>query len=125
MFKLSGKRPRDLGATGGKFNAAPTWKPNWVSSQVDKSDKHYIEPLKGSIAQVAKVVKDSPRTVIVEQKPDYLYAEFSTALMGYTDDVEFVSAGGALHVRSSSRLGIRDFDVNRKRVESIRAKLGS
>ena len=64
-----------------------------------------------------------PRAKIVEQKGTYLYAEFSTALMGFTDDVEFLADGKGLQVRSSSRLGIRDFNVNRKRVEALRAQL--
>ena len=123
MFKFSGTRPGDLGVKDGKFTAARTWKPNWVSSQVDSADKHYVAPLNGSIAQVAKAVKGMPRVVVVTERPDYLYAEFSTPLMGYTDDVEFVAAGKAVHVRSSSRLGIRDFNVNRKRIEALRAKL--
>ena len=124
MFKFAGKRPRDLGVKDGRFTAAKTWKPNWVNSQIEQTDAHYIAPLKGSIAGVAKVVKGMERAVIVEQKDNYLYAEFSTPLMGYTDDVEFASDGKVVHVRSSSRLGIRDFDVNRKRVEAIRAALG-
>jgi uncharacterized protein (DUF1499 family) len=124
MFKFSGRRPRDLGVKDGKFSAARTWKPNWVSSQVDPGDAHYVAPLKGSLAQVAKIVQGMPRVAIVEQKPDYLYAEFSTPLMGYTDDVEFFGDGKQVQVRSSSRLGVRDFDVNRKRVEAIRAALG-
>ena len=125
MLKLTGRRPRDLGVKDGKFTAARTWKPNWVHSQVDAGDPHYIAPLKGSIAQVAKAIKGMPRVEIVEQKPDYLYAEFSTALMGFTDDVEFFASGDTVHVRSSSRLGVRDFDVNRKRVEAIRGALGT
>jgi uncharacterized protein (DUF1499 family) len=129
MFKFSGRRPKDLGATGGKFTAAPTWKPNWVSSQVEASDKHYIAPLKGgadakaALQKLTKVVEGYPRANIVERKDGYLYAEFSTPLMGFTDDVEFVAAGNVIHARSSSRLGIRDFDVNRKRIEAIRAQL--
>jgi uncharacterized protein (DUF1499 family) len=125
MFKFTGKRPRDLGVKDGTFTARRTWKPNWVSSQVDPADPHYVAPLKGSIAQVARIVKGLPRARIVEQKDGYLCAEFSTALMGYVDDVEFVADGKALHVRSSSRLGVRDFNVNRKRVEAIRAALES
>lgn len=130
MFKFSGRRPQDLGAANGKFKAAPSWKPNWVSSQVEASDAHYIAPLKftgdakAAMQRLASLVKSFPRAKIVEQKDGYLYAEFSTALMGYTDDVEFLAAGDAIHVRSSSRLGIRDFDVNRKRVEALRAGFG-
>ena len=130
MFKLRGRRPRDLGVRDGKFTAARSWKPNWVSSQVDAGDPHYIAPLRvagdaaAAIKRVAQAVGAQPRTQVVEQKGGYLYAEFSTALMGFTDDVEFHADGKVVHVRSSSRLGIRDFDVNRKRVEAIRAALG-
>lgn len=129
MFKFSGKRPADLGVREGRFTAATTWKPNWVSSQVDAGDSHYVAPIKAAgdpaaVAQrVAKVVAARARASIVEHKGAYLRAEFSTALMGFTDDVEFYADGKVLHVRSSSRLGIRDFDVNRKRVESLRRQL--
>jgi uncharacterized protein (DUF1499 family) len=129
MFKLTGKRPGDLGVRDGKFTAAHSWKPNWVSSQVESGDSHYVAPIKaagegaGVVQRLAKVISAQPRAKIVEQKGAYLYAEFSTPLMGYTDDVEFYADGKALQVRSSSRLGIRDFNVNRKRIEALRAQL--
>jgi uncharacterized protein (DUF1499 family) len=126
MFKFSGKRPKDLGVRDGRFTAAQTWKPNWVSSQVDAGDSHYVAPIKAgsdAMARLAGVIGRYPRARVVEQKGNYLYAEFSTALMGYTDDVEFHFDGKAVQVRSSSRLGIRDFNVNRKRVEELRAQL--
>ena len=129
MFKLSGKRPSDLGVKDGKFTAAPSWKPNWVSSQAAAGDSHYIAPIKAAgdpaaaVQRAAKLITAQPRTRIVEHKGAYLHAEFSTALMGYTDDVELFADGKVLHVRSSSRLGVRDFNVNRKRVEALRAQL--
>ena len=129
MFKFTGKRPADLGVRDGKFTAARTWKPNWVSSQAAADDKHYVAPIKlggdagAAMQRVAKAVGALPRAKIVEHKGPYLYAEFSTALMGYTDDVEFFADGKVVHVRSSSRLGVRDFNVNRKRVETLRAQL--
>lgn len=129
MFKFSGRRPKDLGIRDGRFTAAPTWKPNWVSSQADPKDPHYIAPIKAAgdpaaVAQrVAAAVAQQPRAKVVEHKGPYVCAEFSTALMGYTDDVEFHADGKAVQVRSSSRLGIRDFNVNRKRVEALRALL--
>lgn len=128
MFKFSGKRPRDLGVKDGRFSAAATWKPNWVSSQVDAGDAHYVAPLKAArdaraaMQKVARIVQAHPRARIVEQKDGYLYAEFSTPLMGYVDDVEFHADDKLIHARSSSRLGIRDFNVNRKRIEAIRAE---
>lgn len=126
MFKFTGKRPSDLGVREGRFTAATSWKPNWVSSQVEAGDSHYIAPIKAgadAMARLAKIVGATPRAKIIEHKGNYLYAEYSTPLMGYTDDVEFYADGKALQVRSSSRLGIRDFNVNRKRIEALRAKL--
>ena len=129
MFKFSGRRPKDLGVRDGRFTAAPTWKPNWVSSQADPKDSHYIAPIKAggdpaAVAQrVAALAAAQPRAKVVGHKGAYVHAEFSTPLMGYTDDVEFYADGKVLHVRSSSRLGIRDFNVNRKRVEALRAQL--
>jgi uncharacterized protein (DUF1499 family) len=43
--------------------------------------------------------------------------------MRYVDDVElyYDERAGLVHVRSASRLGRRDFGVNRKRVEALRA----
>jgi uncharacterized protein (DUF1499 family) len=128
MFKFTGTRPRDLGVTNGRFGAAATWKPNWVSSQVDAGDKHHIAPLKAggdakaAMQRLAKVVESSPRAKVVDRKDGYLYAEFSTPLMGFTDDVECTAAGDVIHVRSSSRLGIRDLGVNRNRIEAIRRR---
>ena len=129
MFKFSGRRPANLGVKDGKFTAPASWKPNWVSSQVDSPDPHFIAPIKVSgdaksvIARVAKLIESLSRARIIQQDGSYLYAEFSTALMGYVDDVEIFADGQKLQVRSSSRLGVRDFDVNRKRVEAIRKAL--
>lgn len=129
MFKFSGRRPRDLGVHDGRFTAATSWKPNWVSSQVASGDSHYVAPIKAAgdpaavVQRAAKTIAARPRAKVVEHKGAYLHAEFSTPLMGYTDDVELFADGKVLHVRSSSRLGVRDFDVNRKRVESLRAQL--
>ena len=68
-----------------------------------------------------------PRTSIVEERADYLYAEFASRLLGFVDDVEFYFPPNEriIHVRSASRLGHSDFGVNRKRIEDIRAKLAA
>lgn len=56
---------------------------------------------------------------------DYLYAQFTTRWLGFMDDVEFWldRRAGVIHVRSASRLGRRDFGVNRARVEALRAEV--
>lgn len=66
-----------------------------------------------------------PRARVVKAETGYLYAEFTSKLMGFVDDTEFYldARAGVIHVRSASRLGRRDFDVNRERIEHIRAQL--
>ena len=118
---FSWKRPGNLGVREGRL--APCKRsPNCVSSQADPSDlEHYIAPIHGSMAAARKALESLPRTTIVEARGDYLYAEFRSALLRYVDDVEFFFDGQVIHVRSCSRLGRRDFGVNRKRVEALRA----
>ena len=129
MGILSGKRPADLGVRNGKLKAAPS-SPNAVSSQAS-GGYHQIAPLacKGSQEQAMKalkaIVESTPNARSGEMRPDYLYAEYTSALMGFVDDVEFYfpPGGNIIHVRSASRLGHSDFGVNRKRIETIRARL--
>jgi uncharacterized protein (DUF1499 family) len=117
---FSWKRPDNLGVRDGRL--APCKRsPNCVSSQADPSDReHYIAPIRGSMAAARKAVSSLPRTTIVKEEKNYLYAEFRTKLVQYVDDVEFFFDGSVLQVRSCSRLGRRDFGVNRKRVEALR-----
>ncbi len=118
---LSWKRPDDLGVRDGLL--APCKRsPNCVSSQASPADReHYIAPIHGTLAAVKRAVQSMPRTTLIAEEEGYLYAEFRTPLLRYVDDVEFYFDGSVVHVRSCSRLGRRDFGVNRKRVEAIRA----
>jgi uncharacterized protein (DUF1499 family) len=136
---FAGRMPADLGVRDGRLKP-PSRTENSVSSQADlwpdAPQKAYarIAPLplpggdaKAAIARIAAVVEDLPGARIVEQRDDYLYAQFTTALMRYVDDVEFWvdPAAGVVQVRSASRLGSKDFGVNRARIESIRARLAA
>jgi uncharacterized protein (DUF1499 family) len=95
--------------------------PNCVSSQANPADReHYIAPIHGTMDAVRRAVEAIPRTRIIEKGETYLYAEFRTRLMGFVDDVEFLFDGRVIQVRSCSRLGRRDFGVNRRRVEALR-----
>lgn len=118
---FSWKRPDNLGVRDGRL--APCKRsPNCVSSQADPSDReHHIAPIRGSIAAARSVIESLPRTQVIRAEKNYLYAEFRTRLLRYIDDVELYFDGQVLQVRSCSRLGRRDFGVNRKRVEALRA----
>lgn len=130
---FSGSRPNNLGVKDGKLAACPA-SPNCVSSQAADGDaEHKIAPLSfttdpaNAMTQLVNVVKNMERTQIIESRDDYLYAEFSTRLMGFIDDVEFYldPAAKVIHVRSASRLGQSDLGLNRKRVEEIRQKFSA
>lgn len=128
---FSGKRPDNLGVKQGRL--APCGRRlNCVSSQADPGDaQRYVAPIpfKGSavdaLAAVRHAVESLQRATVVRHEGNYLHAEFRSRLMGYVDDVEFTydDKAAVLHLRSASRLGRRDFDVNRKRVEALRARI--
>ena len=127
-----GSPPANLGFNAGKF-APPGGKPNCVSSTTEKSDQqHYIAPLSytgtgvEAWRKLTAIINATPRATVITANGNYIYAEFKSAGMGYVDDVEFAldEKSGVIQVRSASRLGIRDFDMNRNRVEAVRAQLG-
>ena len=126
---FSGTRPDNLGVKDGRF-APCTTTPNCVSSQADPSDaEHYIAPIafNGNMTELRRAVESMTRATVIREEGNYLYAEYKSALLGYVDDVELLLDDKArlVHVRSASRLGRSDFGVNRKRIEELRALIGS
>ena len=96
----------------------------------DRGGVHAIEPLgyrasrEDAMEAIARIVAGMDGARIVARSDDYLYAEFETAWLGFVDDVEFYAPPETkvVHVRSASRLGHSDLGVNRRRVETIRAR---
>jgi uncharacterized protein (DUF1499 family) len=125
LFACAGDRPANLGAQNNQLPACPD-SPNCVCS-FEQRDSHRIEPLRADMTTVRSALAQMPRVQIVSDTGNYLHAEFTTRLMGYVDDVEFLedTAAGVVHVRSASRLGYSDMGVNRSRVEEIRALIAS
>ena len=133
---LNGPAPSRLGVSEGRLKP-PSKRPNSVSSQAQLYPGHpqaqfaAIEPLpmKGdaqqTIARLRSIVEATPGARVVKQSPDYLYAQYTSELMRFVDDVEFWvdPQAGVVQVRSASRLGNGDRGVNRARVEAIRAAL--
>jgi uncharacterized protein (DUF1499 family) len=128
LFHFSGQRPDSLGVEDGGLRTCPPT-PNCVSSQ-SQDGGHAIAPLKfdstpdAAMSQLQRVIEGQPQAKIISNEGDYLYAEFTSSLMGFVDDVEFYldRQAGEIQVRSASRLGESDLGVNRKRVETIRQK---
>lgn len=131
LFSCAGTRPTDIGVIDGHLAACPS-SPNCVSSDAAKDDStHYVAPLVLATAPAeawkaaGNAVASLPRTEIVTNDPTYLYAECTSALMGFVDDLELqlLAEKGVIAVRSASRIGYGDMGVNRARVEELRTKL--
>lgn len=84
--------------------------------QYRKSRSEAKEALKTVIAML-------PRTKLVDEDASYLHYEFTSLLLRFVDDVEFLfdEATKTVHFRSASRMGYSDLGVNRKRMEQVRA----
>ncbi|EDX87694.1 conserved hypothetical protein [Synechococcus sp. PCC 7335] len=130
LFSFSGTPPTDLGVKDGRLKACPGT-PNCVCSHTPTDDtEHAISPLtftgsaKDAIARLKTIIEGMERSKINTVSDDYLYAEFSSKLMGFVDDVEFYVPAGesVIHTRSAARLGKSDLGANRKRTEEIRKK---
>lgn len=123
----AGRPPANLGVTDGRLAPCPD-RPNCVSSQA-ADPARYVEPLtyegsrEAARQRLKQVITGMPRAVITEESPDYIRAEFTSAIMRFVDDVEFYfPPEPVIQVRSASRLGYSDLGVNRKRVETIRKR---
>jgi uncharacterized protein (DUF1499 family) len=134
---LRGTVPTDLGVKDGKLKRLSNTE-NSISSQADLWPDHpmqtyaRIAPFKitgdgsSEMAKIAATLQAMPGTVIVQQDAGYIYAQCTTRVLKFTDDIEFYldKTAGVIQVRSASRIGRKDLGANRARVEQIRTALG-
>lgn len=131
---LGGQRP-ELGVVDGRLQP-PSSTANSVSSQTHLHPGHpqaayaAVEPLPLKAAGAAEslrvlvgVLQAMPGVTVVEQKDNYLRVQAQTRWLKFIDDLEFWidPQHARIEVRSASRLGRKDFGVNRARLEAIRA----
>ncbi|PCH62959.1 MAG: hypothetical protein COC19_02035 [SAR86 cluster bacterium] len=121
LFACSSEAPQNLGANNGRLLACPD-SPNCVSS-FETSEEHGITPLAANLEQIEQLLLTLGEANIIDADENYLRAEFTSSLMRYVDDVEFLRDDGSniTHVRSASRVGHSDMGVNRERIEMIRS----
>ena len=105
--------------------------PNCVSTQA-QDEGHTIAPIlyRKSRAEAKEALKEIvhslPRTKLVEEDESYLHYEFTSLLLRFVDDVEFLfdDESKTIHFRSASRTGYGDLGVNRSRMEQVRSLVG-
>jgi uncharacterized protein (DUF1499 family) len=131
MMTLTGCQKTVAEATGlkdGALRPCPD-KFNCVCTR-DPAERHRIEPLHYDATQeeardkLLGIIRHMERSTLVQVDPDYIHAEFRSAVFSFVDDVEFLFDDGAklIHFRSAARTGYYDFNVNRKRMEDIRKR---
>ncbi len=77
--------------------------------------------------RLSAIIREMPGAAIVTEAPDYIHAEFTSAMFHYVDDVEVYldDREKLAHIRSESRTGFYDFGANRRRVKRIREKFAA
>lgn len=105
-----------------EFAACPS-SPNCVSSKAT-DEEHIIGSFRLAqptdwqcLINQAQALPGEPKVVV--KRDDYTRIEYTSAMMRFVDDLELKKEPGTAQVRSASRLGYRDFGVNRKRVMSL------
>lgn len=134
LTACTGTRPVDIGIIDNRLTPCPD-SPNCVSSFEAKSDEtHYIDAfvIKGDNPQQAwsslqTLIEKNSSAEIIKKDEKYIYAEYTSSIMRFVDDTEFLldEENNSVQLRSASRLGHKDFGVNRERLEAIRAELQS
>jgi len=102
--------------------------PNCVSTEAQDAG-HIIAPYRYQKSKtdakeaLKEILRSLPRTKLVEEDEAYLHYEFTSLLLRFVDDVEFLldDETKTIHFRSASRTGYGDFGVNRRRMEEIRS----
>lgn len=132
MGLFTGRPPKRLGVVDGKLHPVREHAWNAVSSY-SASRYHQIAPFScgqdadAAFEKLARLVRDYPGATVVSTEPGYLYARFKSGVFGFVDDAEFLldRQAGLIQMRSASRLGRKDFGVNRFRIERLRSQLGA
>ena len=122
----TGPRPSSIGIREGSLTPCPG-RPNCVSSQA-RDKRHFVKPFRYTSGKdeafeaLKRMLSTQQQATVVEERDNYLYAEFKTTFFRLVDDVEFYFPADepVIHVRSASRLGYSDLGVNRRRVERLR-----
>jgi uncharacterized protein (DUF1499 family) len=116
-------KPGRLAPPDGPLQPCPST-PNCVSTEAtDAGHAMPALPFTGApqaaLARARAALLAEPRTRIVTERPGYLHAEARSRLFRFVDDVEVMVDGDAqvVRFRSASRLGRKDFGVNRARME--------
>ena len=87
------------------------------SWKVDDSEKAFIE--------IIQILENTPRLKIINKEKNYIHAIATSRMLKFIDDIEIqnLNQDNIFQIKSSSRLGIYDLGVNKRRVQTLRFRL--
>ena len=90
---------------------------NFQTWKVDDSEKAFIE--------LIQILENTPRLEIINKEKDYIHAIVTSRIMKFIDDIEIknLNQDNIFQIKSSSRLGIYDLGVNKRRVQTLHFRL--
>lgn len=120
------RTPATIGIHQGLLAPLPS-SPNAVSSQTDDEGRRVAPlPFSGGLEQtraaLLEAIRSYPGSVRIEtETPVYIHCVFTTDILRFRDDVEFLldEQTRLIHFRSASRVGYSDLGANRRRYETL------
>ena len=97
--------------------------PNCVSSEQETAPDKSVEPLPLESWDLLRDAIGEMGGVVTKSNDAYVSAVFTSATMGFVDDLELRKTNDTVHVRSASRVGYSDAGANAKRVAELRSRL--
>tara|TARA_B100000900_G_C20311236_1_gene606241 strand:- start:231 stop:590 length:360 start_codon:yes stop_codon:yes gene_type:complete len=75
--------------------------------------------------ELIQIIENTPRLEIIKKENNYIHAIATSRIMKFIDDIEIknLNQDNIFQVKSSSRLGIFDLGVNKRRVNTLRFRL--
>ena len=85
--------------------------------EVDDPEKAFNE--------LIQILENTPRIKIIKKNREYVHAIATSRIMKFIDDIEIKNLNNEniFQVKSSSRVGLYDLGVNKRRVETLRFRL--
>ena len=84
-----------------------------------------VEDSEKAFSELIQILENTPRLKIINKEKNYIHAIATSRIMRFIDDIEIknLNQDNTFQIKSSSRLGIYDLGVNKRRVETLRFRL--
>ena len=84
-----------------------------------------VEDSEKVFEELIQILENTPRLKIIKKEKFYIHAIATSRIMKFVDDIEVknLNQENIFQVKSSSRLGIYDLGVNKRRIQTLRFRL--